>query len=66
MDRSLAFLCAARVCAAIKHKYKDDVRHKMAGLVWVRGEWVADTRPRSDRATEKGGGSSRGMIHGSD
>ena len=33
------FLCAKRVCHALKKKYKKDARHSMPGLVWKNGKW---------------------------
>lgn len=37
--RHLTFLCSARVCRALKDKYKDDMRHAMTGMVWEKGKW---------------------------
>jgi hypothetical protein len=48
--RDVAFLCARRVCHALRKKYKRDDRHAMAGLLWKGGKWV-ELDPRATRDT---------------
>ena len=48
--RRVIFLCAKRVCHALKEKYRRDKRHAMAGLLWKGGKWV-ELDPRATHAT---------------
>ena len=43
------FLCAKRVCHALKEKYKKDARH--SGLVWKNGKWENDKAKKLESVT---------------